>query len=58
LAKQDFGEEAGVPAGHASLHDEALLFAGALFEQTQGESTEPGQVLGGVSVSCSTLVLA
>jgi len=58
LAEQDFGEEAGVPAGHASLHDEAVLFAGVLFEQTQGESAEQSQVLGGVSVACSTFVLA
>ena len=58
LAEQDFGEEAGVPACHALLHDEAVLFAGVLFEQTQGESAEPSQVLGGVSVACSTFVLA
>ena len=58
FGEQDFGEEAGVPDGHASLHDGAVLFARMLFDQTQSESTEPGQVLGGVSVSCTTFGLA
>ena len=40
-SEEDFGEEGWVPAGHAAFHDEAVLFAGMLFEQAQGETAEP-----------------
>jgi hypothetical protein len=47
----------GIPACHASPHGDAF-FVVALFEQTDGEPFQPGNIVGGVTVSEATLVFA
>src|SRR5271170_2292651 len=57
-SEKDFRQEVGVPAAAAALHDQTDFVVGVLFEQSQGEATKPGQVLGDVSFACAAFVFA
>ena len=54
---KDLRQVVGVPAGHATAHGDAF-FVLTLLQQADGESFQPGNIIGGMTVSQPTLVFA
>ena len=57
-SEKDLRQEVRVPAAGAALHNQTYFLIGVLFEQSQGEATTPGEVLGDVSFAYAALVFA